>query len=208
MSYQSFTYQTTGNKQLTAVRASPQKQINDDAYTSFSLLRKQYTRTAVPANLEPAKKWIGSSGVRDSSSVLLRKKTAAISASLNAGGKPMATAGEEPNVVQDALLHLRSNSNVPSAKIRASPHYTHNTPSFAAGPLVRNTNNTVTYWVPKMRRFTGTIWVSPSDGHNTLDGMKGVTGGAQPPSHVVDTNQYNRVNKYQYRPAGTTLRYH
>jgi hypothetical protein len=142
MSFQPFVYETQNNATLTAIKASPQHDINLAGDTFFSQSREQYVRafSNVPTTnaVKTHKKWLGN---RDSSSITERRRYNAIgNGTLNASNKPINFSENKIiNTTNDALTRVRAGGYITTPKIRAKTG-NNLTPSWPAGPLVRTQN--------------------------------------------------------------------
>ena len=96
--------------------AMPQKEINTDGTSNFTLGRRTYEEQS---NFEKtqtvqqvyAKKWIG--GNRDGSSVIERRRTQAIGkGSTNNQGKPISNKVVDNNQIRQALIRTRNGGSV------------------------------------------------------------------------------------------------
>ena len=146
LSHQPFIYQNINNGILTAVKASPQKDINSAGDSDFAQPREQYVRAYggnVPTTnaVKIHKKWFGN---RDSSAVTERIRYNAIgTGSLNPANKAIKFSQHNNiNTVNDALTRVRAGGYVTTPKVRAKPA-NNLTPAFPAGPLVRTQNKGV-----------------------------------------------------------------
>lgn len=101
----------TNNGILSAIKASPFKDINSDSSDVFSSNRKIFAATQ---STQANKKWFGN---RDASQIVANRRINSIGKSLNLDGQPVANKTiKDVNVSADALSRTRAGGYVPPPK--------------------------------------------------------------------------------------------
>jgi hypothetical protein len=205
--------QNINNGIIYSTRGAPQKDINSMCDADFAMEREKYVQTTTTPDLHQQpliKKWFG---LRDSSSIVAKRRTHALGASsINVFPDPVKSSGHNTqnngsiliNDTKDALRRVRSSGYVTAAKIRNKPA-NGLTPSWPAGPLIRvvpdvsclyrtpkKVNSTNPYWTTEIKSpysaFPVPVLGDPAHGQYTTMKQKDIV---PPPPTITDTGRFH-----------------